>query len=470
MEKACGLDVHKNSVFACILDQQGKKILEKRFGTLTPDLDKLRDTLVEHGCCRVAMESTSIYWMPIWRILEPGFSLTLVNPYFVKQLPGRKSDVKDAAWIAECLQKNMLKSSFVACDILQQMRQYTRQYHRLTKNRVRAEQQLDNQLQRCNIRFSNYVSKQGQNVSMRKIIRKLIDGERDPTKLSGLVHGRTLNKHGKGVITDSLGGFIQKADIEMLKMCMDQIELIEKQQATCLTHLEELANEHFAEEISLLCTIPGIQKLSALCILAEIGNDMSFFQKATHLVGWAGLRPRNDETSEKIRNRKILHGNKYLRQILVQISWSVARSNKTFLGKKHKVLSQRMKSQKALIAITRKILVITYNVLKTKQPFDATKNLPANQVQSPFQADEVTKSADCPDVKSFDGNAPSAEKKKAGRPKKKLQADKLQCSFQVDKITENTDCHDVKNFDGNAPPTEKKKVGRPKKNLQADKA
>jgi transposase len=380
MDKSCGLDVHKDSVFACILDGQGKKIFEKRFGTLTPDLDKLRDTLVEHGCCRVAMESASIYWMPIWRVLETDFDLKPAQPYYIRQLPGRKSDMKDAAWIAECLQKDLIKGSFVACEELQQMRQYTRQCRRLTKARVRFEQQLDNQLQRCNIRFSNYVSNQGKNMSMRKIIKKIIAGERDAEKLCGLVHGRTKNKHGKQVITDSLNGIIGKADVQMLQQCMDQIDLIEKQQAACLNHLEELANEHFAEEISLLCTIPGIQKFSALCILAEIGNDMNVFHKATGLVAWAGMRPRNDETAEKIKSRKVLHGNKYLRQILVEISWSAARSGKSFLGKKFRLLSKRMKSQKALITISRKILVIIYNVLQTRQGFDPKKNLQADKV------------------------------------------------------------------------------------------
>jgi transposase len=377
MEKACGLDVHKESVFACILDEQGKKIFEKRYGTLTPDLIALRDTLVEYGCGRVAMESTSIYWMPIWHILDSDFDLTLANPYFISQLPGRKSDAKDAQWIAECLQKNSIKRSFVAGDLLQQMRQFTRQHRRLNKNKVRWEQQMDNQLQRCNIRFSNYVSRQGTNVSLRKIIKAIIAGERDPVKFCCLVHGRTRNKHGEQIITDSLSGIIQQTDVEILIQCMEQLNLIEEQQATCLYHLEELANTHFAEEISLLCTIPGVKTFSALCIIAEIGNDMNAFPKATHLVGWAGLRPRNDETSEKIRSRKILYGNKYLRQILVEISWAAARSNKSFLGKKYNILSKRMLSQKALIAITRKILVIIYNVLKTKLPFDWSRNMKA---------------------------------------------------------------------------------------------
>jgi transposase len=374
MEKTCGLDVHKDSVFACILDEKGEKIFEKRYGVLTPNLLELRDTLVYHCCGRVAMESTSIYWIPVWHILDSDFELTLANPYFIRQLPGRKSDVKDAQWIAERLQKDLIKSSFVPSEELQQMRQYSRQYRRLTKSTVRLEQQIDNQLQRCNIRFSNYVSNQGNNISVRKIIDAIISGERDCLHLIRFVHGRTRNKHGEQVITDSLNGVIQQADVDMLIQCMEQIKLIKNQQASCLTHLEELANMYFANEISLLCTIPGVQKLSAFFIIAEIGNDMSFFQKATHLIGWAGLKPRNDETSQKIRSRQILHGNKYLRQILVEISWSAARSNKSFLGQKFNILSKRMKRQKALIAITRKILVIIYNVLKTKQGFDPKKN------------------------------------------------------------------------------------------------
>ena len=123
MEKVCGLDVHKDSVFACILDSQGKKVFEQRFGTLTSELTKLRDTMVEYGSGRAAMESTSIYWIPIWRTLQSDFSLKLANPYFIKQLPGRKSDVKDAQWIAECLQKDLIKGSFVPDEVLQQLRQ-----------------------------------------------------------------------------------------------------------------------------------------------------------------------------------------------------------------------------------------------------------------------------------------------------------------------------------------------------------
>jgi transposase len=374
MDKFCGLDVHKDSVFACIIDEKRGKIFEKRFGTLTPDLLELRSTLTQYGVTKVAMESTSIYWMPVWRILQPHFSMRLANPYFIKQLPGRKSDVKDAQWIAECLQRELINDSYVPDETLQDMRQYSRRYHYLSKSKVRVEQRMDNHLQRSNIRFSNYVSNQGNNVSLRKVVKLIIQGERDPAKLCEKVHGRTCNKHGKETITASLNGVISDTDANMLKMCMDELDLLEKQQAACLTSLEELATKHYAKEISLLCSIPGIQKVSAMCILAETGGDMSAFYKAAYLVAWAGLRPRNDESAGKILSHKTLHGNKYLRQILVEISWAASRSNKTFLGQKYQSLKKRMKSQKALLAITRKILVIIYNVLKTKQKFDPKKN------------------------------------------------------------------------------------------------
>jgi transposase len=236
---------------------------------------------------------------------------------------------------------------------------------------------MDNHLQRCNIRFSNYVSNQGKNMSIRKIINAIGNGERDPVKLCRLVHGRTLNRHGKGTITSALTGVITDTDVNMLKMCMEEIELQEKQQAACLTFLEEPATKHYDGEISLLCTVPGIQKTSAMCILSEIGGNMSAFDRASHPVGWAGLRPRNDESAGKIQSRKTLHGNKYLRTMLVEISWSAARSNRSFPGKKYSHLSKRMKSQKALLAITRKMLVVIYNVLKTKQPFDSKRNIQA---------------------------------------------------------------------------------------------
>lgn len=157
MRAVCGLDVHKDSVFLCILRENGEKI-EKVFGVLTPELDAMRDMMVSHDVGEVAMESTSVYWIPVWRVLEADFDLKLVNPYFIRQLPGRKSDVKDAQWIAECVMKDLISKSFVPPETIQQLRQYDRRIFDLDTEIVRKLSKLDGVMQRCNIRLSNYVS------------------------------------------------------------------------------------------------------------------------------------------------------------------------------------------------------------------------------------------------------------------------------------------------------------------------
>jgi hypothetical protein len=199
------------------------------------------------------------------------------------------------------------------------------------------------------------VSNQGKNVSIRKIINAIGNGERDPVKLCQPVHGRITNRHGKGTVTSAPTGVITDTDVKMLKMCMEEIKLQEKQQAACLTSLEELATKYYAGEISLPCTIPGIQKTSTIYILAEIGGDMSSFRQGVTFgrPGRAGLSPRNDESAGKIQSCKTLHGNRYLRTMPVEASWAATRSDRSFPGKKYNHLSKRMKSQKALLAIQR---------------------------------------------------------------------------------------------------------------------
>ena len=220
MRRVCGLDVHKDNIYMCILYENGSKI-ESVFGVLTPELDKLRDLLVSHHVCEVTLESTSIYWIPIWNILSVDFSLKLVNPYFIKQLPGRKSDVKDAEWIATVLQKGLIRGSYVPDRMIQCLRQYERRNHELSKNIVHAEQRMDMILQRCNIRISNYVSC----ISCKgyqKVVNAIISGESNPKVLVTLIHKRTLNKHGRQVIEDSLNGFVSDTDCDILRQYRDE--------------------------------------------------------------------------------------------------------------------------------------------------------------------------------------------------------------------------------------------------------
>ena len=193
MRQVCGLDVHKDSVFVCILNENGI-VFQDKFGVLTPELEHLASVLQEHDVGEACMESTSIYWMPVWRVLEPYVAeLKLVNPYFIKQLPGKKSDVKDAEWIATCLLKDLIKGSYVPADIIQQLRQYDRRIFDLNAECVRKLCKLDAALQRCNIRISNYVSTTDSK-GYKEVVRLISEGEIDPEVLIKAIHGRNCAK------------------------------------------------------------------------------------------------------------------------------------------------------------------------------------------------------------------------------------------------------------------------------------
>ena len=198
MKTVCGLDVHKDSVFLCIMHENGEKIQHK-FGVLTDDLECMRDLMLSEGVEECAMESTSIYWVPVWRVLEGSCSLRLANPYFIKQLPGKKSDVKDAEWIATCLRNELIAGSYVPDERIQRLRQYDRRIFDLTASISRALVKLDGCVQRCNIRISNYVSTVD-GKGYRKVVRMISQGVTEPAMLLSAIHGRTINKHGREAI------------------------------------------------------------------------------------------------------------------------------------------------------------------------------------------------------------------------------------------------------------------------------
>lgn len=329
----------------CILFENGEKI-EQKYGTLTFDLEKLRQELLLYEVSKVAMESTSIYWLPLWRLLENDFEVKLVNPYFIRQLPGRKSDVKDAHWIALALQKELIRSSYVPDQTIRQLRGYNRRMFYLNRNLRRAEQSIDLILQRSNIRLSNYVSDIG-GKSYRKVVEAIIGGESDSEKLLCLVHGRTRKKHTDKIIQKALQGIVDEVDRELLRQSLDEIYLYERQLRECHEKMKEIADRYFKEEVELLCSIPGVKELSAMSILAEIGVDMRVFLSASSLVGWAGLRPRNDESAGKFKSRKTLHGNKYLRVMLTQCAWAATRTKNSRFYLKYNLLKKRMNHKKS---------------------------------------------------------------------------------------------------------------------------
>ena len=364
MRQVCGLDVHKDSVFVCILNENGI-VFQEKFGVLTPELEHLASVLQEHDVGEVCMESTSIYWMPVWRVLEPYVAeLKLVNPYFIKQLPGKKSDVKDAEWIATCLLKDLIKGSYVPADIIQQLRQYDRRIFDLNAECVRKLCKLDAALQRCNIRISNYVSTTDSK-GYKEVVRLISEGEIDPEVLIKAIHGRTINRAGRDVILASLTGVISGADVDIIRQLREEIDLAQRHRDECQSRMDAICQQHFPEQLKNLQTIPGIKGRSATAIIAEVGTDVSSFQDAAHLVSWCGLKPRNEESAGKIKARSITHGNRFLRKTLIECSWAAAKTQGCFLNKfsYYQTVVRKKNKMKVQVAIARKILTAVWYVM-----------------------------------------------------------------------------------------------------------
>lgn len=369
MRIVCGLDVHKDSVFACILNENGDKF-ECKFGVLTPQLEELHQLLLTHNVKEVTMESTSIYWHPIWRVLEDIEDLKLVNPYFIKQLPGRKSDVRDAAWIAECTMKDLIRGSFVPAPLVQRMRQYNRRIFDLNKEIVYKLTKLDSVLQRCNIRISNYVSSIDSK-SYKEVVRLLSEGITDPNHLVCVIHGRTVNRVGKDTIIASLTGVISEADIDLIRQLLEEVELAQKHKQECQEKLTQMCKDEFPQEFENLQTIPGVKERSATAILAEIGADMKMFITASALVSWCGLKPRNEESAGKIKSRRITHGNKYIRKTMIECAWGASKTQNCFFSKFSytQTVIRKKNAMKVKGAIARKMLIVIWHVLSEGKPY-----------------------------------------------------------------------------------------------------
>lgn len=364
MRIVCGLDVHKDSIYLCILSSTGE-ILEQVFGVLTTQLEEMRDLMLKYNVQEVGMESTSVYWIPVWRVLESHFKLKLINPYFIKQLPGRKSDVKDAQWIAECMMKELVRGSFVPPERIQQLRLYDRRIYDLDDEIIRKLAKLDAVIQRCNIRLSNYVSNTD-SVSYKSVIDKICEGVTSPEELVKEIHGRIINRHGKEIIIASLKGCITEVDIDIMIQLKAEIDLAELHKQKCLEKMQDICEKEYSEQLSNLQTIPGVKMRAATSLIAEIGTDMSHFETANHLSSWAGLRPRNDQSNKTIKSRRITHGNRYLRRTIIQCAWGASRAKDYFFSRFSYYQTQVRKKNrmKVIVAISRKMLVCAWHILK----------------------------------------------------------------------------------------------------------
>lgn len=365
-----GLDIHKDSIYLCIMRHDETIIFENKYGVLTPDLRQMCNDMVERGVTEAAMESTAVYWVPVWNELCESMKLKLVNPYFIKQLPGRKSDVKDAQWIAECQLKNLIKGSFVPEPIVQDMRKLNRRIMDLNEDMTYNCNKLDAAMQRCGFRLSNYVNTI-KSRSYQKVLVAIIGGTARPDELVKMVHGRTINKHGRDTIKAAVTGTFSETDITIFRQIKEVIDMIEQQIEECQKELTALCEQHFPEQFRRLQTMPGVKERAATAIIAETGVDMKMFATAACLVGWCGLKPRNDVSNGRYKSRKVTHGNRYLRQILIEIAWGASRTRNCFFSYFSYIQTtvKKKSKMKIQVAIARKILVAIWHMLSKEQDF-----------------------------------------------------------------------------------------------------
>lgn len=360
--RCAGLDVHKDTVVACVRLATGKQVSQevKTFGTTTKELLTLMDWLVEHDCTHVAMEATGVYWKPVWHILEDSFELVLANAAHIKNVPGRKTDVNDAMWIADLLAHGLIRASFVPETPIQELRSLTRTRKQLVRERVQHVQRLQKTLEDANLKIASAIS-DIMGVSGRAILSALINGETDPENLVALT-GRRL-KASRETLLESLRGHITNNHRFLLKLHRDQIASLEAAIDAVDAEVGTALNP-FHAEVARLTTIPGVRDIAAQVILSEIGADMSRFPTSGHLLSWAGLCPRNDESAGKRRSNRVRDGAKWLKTTLVQAAWAATGVKTSYLRAQFLRIKSRRGPKKAILAVAASILTAAYIMLR----------------------------------------------------------------------------------------------------------
>jgi transposase len=360
--RCAGIDVHKANVVVCVrLADQPAKVFEevRTFSTMTRDLLALSDWLAEHGVTHVAMESTGVYWKPVFNILEGRFQVILVNAEHIKQVPGRKTDVKDCAWIAQLLQHGLLKASFVPPEPIRALRDLTRQRTQLVAEKAAAANRIQKVLEDANIKLAS-VATDVMGTSGRAMLEALIAGVTNPEELADLARMRLRAKIPE--LQLALQGRVTDHHRFLLRLHLDHVGHLEELIARLSAEIE-MAMAPFAEAAACLQTIPGISQRVAETVVAEIGPRMEQFPTASHLASWAGMSPGNNESAGKRRSSHTTYGNRWLRQMLVQAAWAATRTKGTYLAAQYRRLAKRRGRKRALVAVGHTLLVIIYHVL-----------------------------------------------------------------------------------------------------------
>lgn len=368
IERVCGLDVHQKSVAACVRvpgANGSRQQLVQSFGTSTPELLALRDWLAEHGVTHLAMESTGVYWKPVYYLLESDFTVLLVNAAHIKQVPGRKTDVADCAWIAQLLEHGLLRGSFVPPAPIRELRDLTRYRKAQIQDRAREANRLQKMLEDANIKLSS-VATDVLGVSGRTMLNALVAGTTDPAVLAELARGRLRQK--LPALRQALTGRFREHHAFLVGQSLAHLDYLEQSIGEISHRLEEQLRP-FAEAVERLITIPGVQRRTAEVIVAEIGTDMSRFASSAQLVSWAGMCPGNRESAGKRKSGKTRKGSKWLRSALIESGNAAARTKGTALGARYRRLTRHLGHRKAVVAVGRQILEISYHLLSANTTY-----------------------------------------------------------------------------------------------------
>lgn len=373
LEICCGLDIHKDKIVACILTGplgQPTNSVIREFTTLIPDMAALRDWIISSDCHHVAMESTGIYWQPIYEILEDAsddITLLVVNARHMKNVPGKKTDMRDSQWIATLLRAGLLNGSFIPDKNIREFRHLNRYRKSIVRDITSQKNRIEKFLQSSGFRLSSFISDIF-GTSGRNIISHLIEhGTIDKKALDSCLKTKTRNHINEILI--AVNGTLSKHQQDFLKMLMNHYDSLK----THLSEIEAAIDEEmapFALQVEQLSSIYGISTTASSAIIAEIGLDMGRFKTAEHICSWAGLCPGNNESAGKRKNTSITKGNPYIKSMLCEIAWVIAGKRNTYLSAWYWRIKQKKGAKKAIVALARKLLVIIYTMLKQGTLFD----------------------------------------------------------------------------------------------------
>lgn len=379
LEVCCGLDVHKEMIAACLLSGSlGTEPKEevREFSTLLSGLEEMREWLKANNCRDIAMESTGVYWFPIYNVLEAGaeedfkFNITVANPYHMKNVPGKKTDIKDSRWIAGLLRAGLLEPSYIPPREIRELRDWTRYRRTLVQEMTGHKNRIEKQLQTCGFKLSTVLTDIFGKTGM-ALIRKLCEaGSIEPEEILNLLHGTARKK--LDVIRQAVNGRMDGHDRAFLSMLVRNYE-------QSLKEIEDVEREIYAcaqkyePSIALLETIPGISGMTAITMISELGTDLSMFPTSGYLCSWAGVVPGDNESAGKKKSNRLKKGNPYVKCVICQCAWAATRARKNYLREWFYRLSKRRGMKKAVIALGHKLLVIVYNILTTGEAYDESR-------------------------------------------------------------------------------------------------